>query len=300
MAPKDLACPDCRGDLDAALRCKRCGQRYERQGGIPMLLPSSLPADMRQSIEAWNKEWAKLKGQELERRWDEYRNDYLKDTLAQLLEGISPKTHPRYLEIGCGPFFLGEALARQGYAVAGLDCCIEALKVASFVHRKDRKKPFLFGADLNHIPLKDASVDFLYGGGVIEHFDDTRGAVRELARIVRPGGLSFNTVPYLSLSSLSYRQLWGNIPEAPLLKPLFEFLHIRLLGGRHMRYGYEKSFTEATMRRIHLEAGFREVQVHRFEVFLPLYFLPGPLKAMARRLTRWRPFWPMIAVIGRK
>ena len=296
----DLACPDCRGRLDAGLRCRDCKRRFPRKQGLPMLLPSSLPEDMKLSIEAWDREWATLKGAELKRRWDEYTHDYLDDTLAQLLDGITPKSHPRYLEIGCGPCFLGEALARRGYDVAGVECCVEALKVANEVHRKDKRKPFFVGGDLNHLPLRDDSVDFLYGGGVIEHFDDTLGAVKELARVLRKGGRSFNTVPYFSIASLTYRQLWGNIPDLPLLKPIFEFIHMRLLGGKHMKYGYEKSFTAAKMRRIHLEAGFSRVEIYRFEVFLPLYFMPGPLKGLARALTRFRPFWPMIAVVATK
>jgi SAM-dependent methyltransferase len=286
--------------LDARLKCRACGRKFGRKQGFPMLLPSSLPEDMRLSIEAWDKEWATLQGAELRRRWDEYTHDYLDDTLSQLLDGITVKTHPRYLEIGCGACFLGEALARRGFQVAGVECCVEALKVARQVHRKDKRRPFFVGGDLNHLPMRDASVDFLYGGGVIEHFEDTLGAVRELARVLRPGGRSFNTVPYFSLASLSYRQLWGNIPDLPVLKGLFEFVHLRLLGGRHMRYGYEKSFTAAKMRAIHLEAGFSKVEIFRFKVFLPLYFMPGPLKALARRLTQWRPFWPMIAVVATK
>lgn len=265
-----------------------------------MLLPSSLPEDMKLSIEAWDREWATLKGPELKRRWDENTRDYLDDTLRQLLQGLSPKTHPRYLEIGCGPCFMGEAIGRLGYKVGGVECCVEALKVAKKVHARAKTRPFFVGGDLNHLPLQDESVDFLYGGGVIEHFDDTLGAVKELARVLRRGGRSFNTVPYFSLAALSYRQIWGNIPDVPLLKPLFEFVHMRLLGGRHMKYGYEKSFTAAKMRAIHLEAGFSRVEIFRFEVFLPFYFLPGPLKGLARRLTRFRLFWPMIAVVATK
>jgi ubiquinone/menaquinone biosynthesis C-methylase UbiE len=253
---------------------------------------------MRQSIEAWNKEWAKLRGPALKERRDEYHRDYLDDTLRQLLAWIDPRRHRRFLEIGCGPAILGEALARRGFQVAGLDCCIEALKAAGRVHRGLRRPSFFVGGDLNHIPLRDGSVDFLYGGGVIEHFDDTLGCLRELHRVLAPGGVSFNTVPYFSVGSLTYRQRWGNIPDVPLLKPLAEWVHLRLLGGRHMKYGYEKSFTARRMRQLHLQAGFERVEVRRFEVFLPLHHLPASFKAAARRLTRWRPFWPMIAVVG--
>lgn len=265
-----------------------------------MLLPNGMGADLRQSIEAWNKEWALLSGPVLEERRIEYWRDYLQDTLDQLLSWVDPKRHRRFMEIGCGPSFLGVALSKLGFEVAGLDVCIEALKVAKKVHAGLKRPSFFIGGELNHIPLRDGSVDFLYGGGVIEHFKDTAGCVKELHRVLSPGGVSFNTVPYFSISSLTYRQIWGNIPNVPLLRPLAEALHLGLLKGRHMTYGYEMSFMASTLRRIHLEAGFSRVDVRYFKVFLPLYFLPGPLKGLARRVTQWRPFWPMVAVVAVK
>jgi len=296
-----LACPDCRAPLPArALRCRACGARFGRQGGLPMLLPAALSPDLRQSIVAWNREWARLGGDQLKAQDDEYRRDYLQDTLDQLLSWVDPKAHRRFLEIGCGPGFLGAELSKRGFEVAGLDVCVEALKVARRVHHGLRRPTFFIGGEVNHVPLLEGSVDFLYGGGVIEHFRDTAGCVKELHRILAPGGVSFNTVPYFSVGSLTYRQIWGNIPDVPLLRRAAEAVHLGLLKGRHMKYGYEKSFTAAKLLRMHREAGFSRVEVRRFEVFLPLYFMPAPLKGLARTLTRWRPFWPMVAVVGIK
>ncbi len=295
-----LACPACRSELPESLVCPGCGAAYPRLDGVAQLLPPDLPADMKLSIESWDKEWAALAGPVLDERREEYRRDYLDDTVRQVLANIDPAVHRRYLEIGCGPGFLGVELAKRGFDVGGLDCCVEALKVAKRVYGDAGQKAFFVGGDLGHIPLADGSVDFLYGGGVIEHFKDTLPALRELHRILAPGGVSFNTVPYVSVGALTYRQLWGNIPDLPLLRPLFEWLHHGLLKGRHCRYGYELSFTAREMVRLHKAAGFSEVTVKRFEVFLPLYFLPDWLKPLARALTRWRPFWPMIAVVAKR
>jgi SAM-dependent methyltransferase len=295
-----LACPQCRGKLDKGLRCSSCGARFSRKAGIPMLLPRDLPEDMLRSIRAWDLQWAARQGAATEVSRVEYERDYLQDTLRQVLEVVDPRKHRRYLEIGCGPGFLGVELARRGFQVGGLDCCFEALKLAKDVYRKAGQKADFVGGDLHHLPLAEGSVDFLYGGGVIEHFDDTLGALRELNRVLAPGGVSFNTVPYVSVGSFTYRQLWGNIPDLPILRPLFKFIHVRLLGGGHLKFGHEMSFTARKMVRLHRLAGFSRVTVRRFEVYLPLYFLPSFLRPLARRLTRFRPFWPMIAVVAVK
>lgn len=49
------------------------------------------------------------------------------------------------------------------------------------------------------LPLEDASVDVLTALDVIEHVEHDRAAVRDFARVVRPGGLVVITVPALML-----------------------------------------------------------------------------------------------------
>jgi ubiquinone/menaquinone biosynthesis C-methylase UbiE/uncharacterized protein YbaR (Trm112 family) len=295
-----LQCPACHHALGDSLVCKSCGARYPKVHGIPMLLPEELPADMRQSIKAWDKLYLAMGGPALEEMRQEYERDYMKDTLEQLLEFVNVRKQKRYLEIGSGPGFLGTALAKQGFQVSGVDCSAEALKTALRLYKKEKVKGFFFGGDLHHIPLQDNSIDFLYGGGVLEHFKDTQGAINELYRILAPGGVSFNTVPYLSMAALTYRQIWGNIPDAPVLKQIYEFIHLKLLGGRHMKFGYEKSFTAAKMIKLHKAAGFSNVRVGLFRVFLPFRYLPDFLKPVARKLTEQRLFWPMNKIIAIK
>jgi SAM-dependent methyltransferase len=42
--------------------------------------------------------------------------------------------------------------------------------------------------DATALPIASASVDFVYSNGVLHHIPDTAGAVREIHRILRPGG----------------------------------------------------------------------------------------------------------------
>ena len=43
-------------------------------------------------------------------------------------------------------------------------------------------------ADLQNLPLADASFDFIYSLGVLHHIDDTAGTIRRLIEKLRPGG----------------------------------------------------------------------------------------------------------------
>ena len=57
------------------------------------------------------------------------------------------------------------------------------------------------------IPLPDAAVDAITALDVLEHIEDDRGAVREMHRVLRPGGVLVATVP----ASMA---LWSDWDEA--------------------------------------------------------------------------------------
>jgi SAM-dependent methyltransferase len=54
-------------------------------------------------------------------------------------------------------------------------------------------------ADISALPLTDASYDVVYASHVLEHVPDDRAAVRELYRILKPGGVAILPVPIYSL-----------------------------------------------------------------------------------------------------
>lgn len=50
-------------------------------------------------------------------------------------------------------------------------------------------------ADARRLPLRDSSVDAVIAMDVLEHIDDDETAASEIARVLRPGGTAFITVP---------------------------------------------------------------------------------------------------------
>jgi len=283
------------------LICKGCGQKYNLIGHCLLRDSETFASDYEFSREKWDNYY---RGNCLKKLEDE-ENEYLQRHFNEIYKQISeykPIKEVVYLEIGCGSMFFGQNIAKDCDLVIGVDFSKVALNTAHKLFKnKGIKNYFLIQADVREMPLRSDCIDLLYGGGVIEHFKDTQACVDELYRVLKPGGVSFNSVPYLNIGSLTYRQIWGNVPNVPILKQLAEFVHMKLLKARHMRFGYEMSFLGSTLKRIHKKAGFRTIVVDKFEVSLVFKSVPKLLRPLFIRLANSsRLFWPMVKIIGKK
>jgi len=99
------------------------------------------------------------------------------------------------LDYGCGPGndVVGFAVHSEARRVIGMDVSDTALRLAR--HRLalhgigDERVSLVRLSDRRHeIPLDDASVDFVSSQGVIHHTSDPLAILRELHRVLRPGG----------------------------------------------------------------------------------------------------------------
>jgi 2-polyprenyl-3-methyl-5-hydroxy-6-metoxy-1,4-benzoquinol methylase len=224
-----LACPDCRGNLSEKSRkltCQSCGSTYPIVNNIPILLSGSMAGDVKLSQEKWDSEYKKtINAKKAKILKENFRKTYQDYTMKYIKDIFKSYRSKKYLEIGCGPFFIGQALSKEGAFIVGIDYSMNALNLAKFYLKDEGIENYLLVCgDIAKMPFKDNSFDLLYGGGVIEHFKDTVGVVKENFRVLKEGGFAFNSVPKLNLGSLTYRQVWGNIPNAPVLRELSEFV----------------------------------------------------------------------------
>lgn len=300
-----LACPICKSSLlkkENKLNCRICEKSYSIKNNVIQMLPELTP-DLKFSINKWNSFYKEqLKSGGYKKLYDKYFSLFHADTYRQVKESKKFTKDTVYLEIGSGDFFLGSALAPECKIVIGIDFSQTALEISKkLFESKGIQNYLLIQADILSMPLKDGVVDFIYGGGVIEHFKDTQKSINEIYRVLSKDGVSFNTVPYLNIGSLTYRQIWGNIPNFPILKQLAEIVHIKILGGRHMIYGYEYSFPTFILKSLHRKAGFRKVTVEKFDVVTTFDFLPGIFRSFFQNLAQNSSvFWPMVKVVAVK
>jgi SAM-dependent methyltransferase len=236
---------------------------------------------------------------EHERADEDVDDVFLGSALGLVRSSWTPSAGAAFLELGCGPMKIGAALAAEGVDAVGLDFSLTALRAARARLRARGLPVRLVLADVRATPFRTGAFDAVYGGGVIEHVRELDVVLGELRRITSPGGVVVNTVPYLSLGALTYRQLWGNIPAVPGLRHVAELVHLRLLRGRHLRFGYERSYPAWMLRRSFREAGFTNVSIAHYDVPLVFEYLPARLRPAARRLAAHRAFWPMIVVVAR-
>jgi len=135
----------------------------------------------------------------------------------------------RVIEVGCGT---GQTLMDMPHDVVGFDISPIALEIA-----RDNCDDAVQG-DIFSIPFKDNSFDLVYNSGVIEHFLEPMNlyAVKEMARIAKPGGKVIVIVP----NSLCHWYRLGKF-VAVLMKK-FEF-------------GYEEDYMPNRLKTVISKAG---------------------------------------------
>jgi ubiquinone/menaquinone biosynthesis C-methylase UbiE len=102
--------------------------------------------------------------------------------------GFNEFAGARLLEVGCG---MGTDLlqfARGGAHVTGVDLTPRSIQISrNHLEVYGQAGDFVL-TDGEQLPFEDKSFDVVYSNGVLHHTPDTAGAIREIHRVLRPGG----------------------------------------------------------------------------------------------------------------
>lgn len=145
-------------------------------------------------------------------------------------------------------------LAEQGGKVYGLDISPYLVAQTKKLFAKMGLKGEFINCDMRKIKFKDNSFDYIYSMGTIEHVPDYDQAIKEIYRVLKPGGKAIIGVP----NKLD-----------PFMRPLIVWFLTKM--GKYP-YAPEKSFTFSELEREVRKAGFR------VEARTGILFMPGILR----------------------
>lgn len=293
-----LACPLCHGALllkSNALFCSTCGEKYKIIDDIPVLFPENLGEDLQLTQDKWNEEYANA-----DTVVDLTTQPYLRDSFRHLIKFL-PKQKNFFLELGCGTAKNSFLLKKETQMnVVGVDISFKALQAAKKVFKKGKEEGFFVCGDIRKLPFKDNVFDYMYGPGTIEHFEDTRSAVRDLYRCLKRGGVLTATVPFISLAT-PYWMYYGNIPNIWGIKQALTFMHSKVFKGKLQPFGYETSFTKGQLVDLFKKVGFKHIDFGIMDTYYVIKITNNEfMKNILRRIARMRIFWPFVYINGEK
>ncbi|MEW2548512.1 class I SAM-dependent methyltransferase [Streptomyces sp. NPDC047002] len=143
---------------------------------------------------------------------------------AAAVDALGLRPGDRVLDAGCGT---GRALpplraaVGPGGTVLGADVTPEMLAQAARLGR--RSSGALLHADVAALPLRAGALDAVFAAGLVAHLPEPERNLRELARVVRPGGVLalFHPVGRAALAARQGRRLTpDDLRAEPRLRPL--------------------------------------------------------------------------------
>lgn len=148
----------------------------------------------------------------------------------------------RLLDIGCGTGHQMMEMRERGFEVAGIDGSDEMLDRA----RANNPGAPVEQADVEALPFPDASFDYILCIEVLRYLPDSRGAIREMARVLKPGGVALVTaIPPLNLNGyFVINRLATALPQKSLTR-LKQFFN-----------------SSRSLRRMFQQAGFARPTIH--------------------------------------
>ena len=109
-----------------------------------------------------------------------------------LMKKLHLPTQGRLLDVACGAGEVVRLDGQHGLQAVGLDI---SEVVARSAAQRVKPQASIGVSRGENIPFANESFDFVTNIGSLEHFDDPAKGVREMARVLKPGGKAFILVP---------------------------------------------------------------------------------------------------------
>jgi len=187
------------------------------------------------------------------------------------------------LEVGAGSGRLSCFLALEGYRTVCLDFSQPALETARMNYATTRVSGGFVVGDAFALPFSNGRFDVVLSTGLFEHFQDPLPIVREMARVLRVGGLFYSDIVPRKFSLFRSLDWLGSLKRTVLA------------GQGQNPTLFERSFTGSQVRELLQAVGLVHVQVFPGGVVPPyvpvLYRFPKLRELQVRLVERTQAFW---------
>ena len=154
--------------------------------------------------EQMNKRFEMGKAYEIKILWDEIRHEEL---ISAVLEMSTPHSGKNILDMGCGTGGMPHYIHDMNYII-GTDISDVAIKQAKETFKDNPKKMFK-QMDAQNLTFRNKEFDIVFAKEVIEHLPDVQKAIKEIYRVLKPGGLFVLTSPNRGSMHLQVNKILG-------------------------------------------------------------------------------------------
>ncbi len=169
----------------------------------------------------------------------------------------------KILEIGCGSSYFSYELAKRGHHVTSLDSFtgISRRDVDNIrtIFRKGGMKFHFVDGKATKLPFKRNSFDAVFIIDVIEHVPDEDKALKEIYRVLKPGGFFIASTPAIGFHRGKFKRFFRYIHEHTFLKKLPIWDEVQLHPENHMK-------SEGHLREYSLERWQKLCMMHHFNL----------------------------------
>lgn len=185
----------------------------------------------------------------------------------------------RSLECGCGLATVSMLLADRGFKVTMLDSSPGALQRVKITLETSNRQGLLLLGDINAMPVQEGSYDLVHSYGVLEHFADIEKPLKEMVRVLKPGGVFFaDIVPanpgliHQSANVMNHIAIFAGSLLRLRIKKWWEFFNME----RREKF-YVNQHPLSDYLAVLLRYGLRDITYGGYGMF-PNLALPKPLK----------------------
>ncbi len=153
----------------------------------------------------------------------------LKAAIGWFYDTIKPQT--KFLDFGCSTGYFGSIIKNNK------NCVVDGVEISEDIKQARKVLDKVYSFDLDGDWPKaifEKQYDYLFFGDVLEHLKDPGVVLQKAAKLLRPNGKVFVSVPNIAHISIRLELMGGNFEKEPM----------GILDSTHLKYFTLRSFSE--------------------------------------------------------